>query len=105
MYNLFMAVGSSKPTQRQEMSNDTIYVLSATYNSPEVASAGGSMYLKGRNTIKAARLDEICMELTEAKVFYSRQEAWNWREDAASSGWQITPISAKKLFTEKLKGK
>ena len=85
------------------MSDDTVYVLSATYNHP---NKSGSMYLKGHDTMSLInKLDEICTELTEAKVFYSRQEAWNWREDAASSGWQITPISAKRLFTDKLKGK
>lgn len=87
------------------MSNDTIYVLSATHNKGRET---GSMYLKEPGPRLSVglgtNLDEICTELTKAKVFYSRQDAWNALESAASSGWQITPISAKRLFTEKLKG-
>ena len=80
------------------MSNDTIYVLSMT------DSDGKSIFVKGKHAAKTV-IDNITKNLTKATVFYSKQEAWNWREDSASQGWQITPISAKKLFTEKLKGK
>lgn len=80
------------------MSNDTIYVLSMT------DSVGESIFVKGQYDW-AASIDNVTKNLTEARVFCRKQEAWNWREDSASQGWQITPISAKKLFTEKLKGK
>ena len=84
------------------MSDDTVYILSATYNSVD---GDGSMYLKGEFTGPGtANVNEIAIDITDAKVFYSEQEAWDYRENAPSSGWQITPISAKKLFTKKLKG-
>lgn len=56
------------------------------------------MYVQATAPIGVAAID-IC----DAKVFYSKQEAWNYREDNISSAWQITPISAKTLFTKKLK--
>jgi hypothetical protein len=80
--------------------SDTIYVLSATYHSGD---GDGSMYLRGEYALGGNSVNEVATEITEAKVFYSRQDAWNYREDAPSNGWQITPISAKKLFTKKLK--
>ena len=83
--------------------NDTIYVLSATYHSGD---GDGSMYIRGsRLNAHGAEVNTIANDITEAKVFYSKQAAWNYREDAPSNGWQITPISAKKLFTKKLSGK
>ena len=82
--------------------SDTIYVLSATYHSGD---GDGSMYLKGEYDAfsSTTHANEVANDITEAKVFYSRQDAWNYREDAPSNGWQITPYSAKKLFTKKLK--
>jgi len=86
--------------------SDTIYVLSFTYSD---GYGDGSMYLSGRYEPSNGELnaisDTIATDLVDAKVFYSKQEAWNYREDASSNGWQITPISAKKLFTKKLKSK
>ena len=85
--------------------NDIIYVLSATYNGPN-AGDDGNMYLGERYEQQIlGNTDTIAMSIENAKVFYSKQEAWNYREDAPSSGWQITPISAKVLFTKKLKSK
>ncbi len=78
--------------------NDTIYVLSMSGggNSGELFICAGGDY--------ADNLDKkITRNLLEAKVFYSRQDAWNYKEDEPTSGWQITPYSAKKLFTKKLK--
>lgn len=81
--------------------NDTIYVLSATYASN---LGDGSMYISERyNGPHIGECDTIATRIEDAKVFYSRQDAWNYREDAPSSGWQITAISAKTLFTKKLK--
>ena len=86
--------------------NDTIYVLSATYNSPD-GDGGGNMYMSARYEFDVTDniADTVAMNIENAKVFYSRQEAWNYREDAPSAGWQITPISAKTLFEKKLKSK
>lgn len=80
------------------MSNDTIYVLSMT------DSNGESIFVKDKYDW-APSIDGIVRNLTEARVFNTKEEAWDWRETAASSGWQITPISAKRLFTDKLAGK
>lgn len=80
--------------------SDTIYLLSATYNDPK---GDGNMYVQAGYPIGVAAIN-IC----EAKVFYTKQDAWNFREDYYGGGgasWQITPISAKKLFTKKLASK
>lgn len=80
------------------MSNDTVYVLSMT------DSNGESLFVMGKYDW-ADSIDSIVKNLTEARVFNTKEEAWDWRENAAYSGWQITPISTKRLFTDKLKGK
>ena len=84
--------------------NDNIYVLSATYSTP---GADGNMYMSERYEFDVTDniADTVTTNIENAKVFYSRQDAWNYREDAPSAGWQITPISAKVLFTKKLKSK
>lgn len=84
------------------MINDNVYVLSASYRSGD---GGGNMYIKGPAAINPNTLDEIVTELTEAKMFETEKDAWHYREyNAASSGWQITPISRKRLFKDKLVG-
>ena len=83
--------------------SDTVYVLSATYHSGD---GDGSMYLNGRErrSTGIGENDTIATDLTDAKVFYSEEEAWDYREGAPSNGWQITPISSKRLFKDKLVG-
>ena len=84
------------------MSKDTVYVLSATYHSGD---GDGSMYMSERYTGQVfGETDTIATDLTDAKVFYSEGEAWDYREGAPSNGWQITPISSKRLFKDKLVG-
>lgn len=86
--------------------SDTIYVLSATCRNGD---GDGSMYIRGTHEFGDDKLNTItvtvAVNIENAKVFYSRQEAWNYREDIPSNAWQITPISAKTLFTKKLKSK
>ena len=87
------------------MSNDTIYLLSLTCNTAEGTSIYMCNYVQG-NVDPGERDDykfDMSQDIRHAKVFYSRQDAWNFREDVDRREWQIMPISAKKLFTKKLK--
>lgn len=83
--------------------NDTVYVLSA----PGVIT-GETMYLRSRhgaNRNDKINLHYIVRQLSNAKIFNTEEEAREWRENWVSpNAWQITPIPAKKFFTDKLKG-
>lgn len=78
--------------------SDNIYLLSISDNRGE----DGNMYLNNCNRDDKT-LSHITYSILDAKVFYSKKDAWNYREDIHMGHWQITPISAKKLFTKKLK--
>ena len=78
--------------------NDTIYLLSMSDN----RGGDGNMYVNC-HAREDGSLAHISMSILNAKVFYSKQDAWNYREDIHMNHWQITPISAKKLFERKLK--
>ena len=77
--------------------NDTIYVLSMSNG------VSGELFISVSGDYIDMLDRKITRNINEAKVFYSRQDAWNYKEDEPTSGWQITPYSAKKLFTRKLK--
>lgn len=84
------------------MANDTAYVLSSTYNQ---GTNSGSVYFKGPAEINPNTLDECTKDLTYAKVFDTEKEAWECNEyNSATRTWQITPISRKRLFKDKLVG-
>ena len=77
--------------------SDTIYLLSISDHRGE----DGNMYI-GNNHRDDEAMSHVDLSILGAKVFYSKQDAWNYREDNHMQHWQITPISAKKLFTKKL---
>lgn len=89
--------------------SDTIYLLTISNNTP---GGDGNCYMCDYIT---GRVDEgerddykfdMSMNIKDAKVFYSKQDAWNFREDVdRADTWQITPMSALKVFTRKLKSK
>jgi len=89
--------------------NDDIYLLTISHNTP---GGDGNMYMCEYVTGNAHPDDrddykfDMSMDIKDAKVFYSRQDAWNFREDVErAQTWQITPMSALKVFTRKLKSK
>ena len=81
--------------------SDTIYLL--TISSGGRTTDDGNLYITNPNTDH----DEfdLSMSIKDAKVFYSRQDAWNFREDIDRREWQITPMSALNVFKRKLKSK
>ena len=84
------------------MKNDTAYVLSSTYNQ---GTNSGSVYFKGPAEINPNTLDEVSKELKYAKIFDTEKEAWECKEYiSATKTWQITPISRKRLFKNRLVG-
>ena len=89
--------------------NDNIYLLTISHNTP---GGDGNLYMcnyiEGR--VDPGERDDykfdMSMNIKDAKVFYSRQDAWNFREDVGrAQTWQITPMSALKVFTKKLANK
>ena len=84
--------------------SEMVYVLSATYHS---ADGDGSMYLGPR--YEGSSNDEVDVDtiasLSDCLVFYTEQEAWEYRESSPSNGWQITPLPAKRVFLKRLKGR
>lgn len=84
------------------MNNDIAYVLSSTYNQ---GTESGSVFFKGPSKINPNTLDEVSKDLKYAKVFDTEREAWECNEyNSATKTWQITPISRKRLFKDKLVG-
>ncbi len=89
--------------------SDAIYFLTLTNNTP---GGDGNLYMcdyiQGR-VDEGDRDDyqfDMSMSIKDAKVFYSKQDAWNFREDVGrAQTWQITPMSAKAVFERKLKAK
>jgi hypothetical protein len=89
--------------------NDNFYLLTISNNTP---GGDGNIYMCD---YIPGRVDEgdrddykfdMSMDIKDAKVFYSRQDAWNFREDVGRGHtWQITPMSAKAIFERKLKSK
>ena len=78
------------------MSNETVYVLSASYNS---GLDEGNMYIDG----KRGDEDTISTSVYSAMIFQTEQDAWEYREhECKSTGWQITPFPRKRIFLEKL---
>ncbi len=77
----------------------TIFILSITRGS-------GSLYVNKTvysNSEHGNKLDECTEEVTDAMWFKTENEANDYRFNvAASSNWQIQPISKKKLFKMKL---
>ena len=72
------------------MSSNTVYILSASYHGDRL------MYIGTDN--------EATLRLGDAKIFPSDRHADEWKFRKQSTYWQVQPISAKKLFAEKLKG-
>ena len=82
--------------------NDIIYLLSLSSN----ASEDGNIYMCNPQTkFNGEEKFDMSMSIKDAKIFYSRQDAWNFREDVDRREWQITPMSAKAVFERKLKAK
>jgi hypothetical protein len=79
--------------------NDKIYLLSMS------GDVHGEFFIRAGSNYLDMLDKKITKNITEAKVFYSRQDAWVHKQDEPTSGWQITPYSAKKLFEKKLKSK
>ncbi len=89
--------------------SDTIYVLTISHNTP---GGDGNIYMCNYKTgdVEDGERDDykfdMSMNIKDAKVFYSKQDAWNFREDVGrAQTWQITPMSALKVFTRKLANK
>jgi len=80
--------------------SDNIYLLSIS----DQRGDDGNMYINN-HTRDDGSLAHISRSILDAKVFYDKRDAWNYREDLHMGHWQITPVSAKKLFTKKLKSK
>jgi len=84
--------------------NDNIYLLTITNNAP---GGDGNLYMCNPQTKFNGEYNfDMSMSLRDAKVFYSYSDAWNFREDVDREyTWQITPMSALKVFTRKLQSK
>ena len=77
--------------------SDNIWLISIT----DQRGDDGSLYLNCAPRMGSS-LAHVSTSILNAKVFYSKKDAWNYREDVHMGHWQLTPISAKKLFTKKL---
>ena len=83
--------------------NDNIYLLTISNNTP---GGDGNIYMCNPQTkFNGEEKFDMSMSIKDAKIFYSRQDAWNFREDVDRREWQITPMSALKVFTRKLQSK
>ena len=77
------------------MDNDTLYLLSVNYQTQSAAYITDPRFPDD--------LFDLSMSLNDAKVFDSREAAWGHREDIdRAETWDITPISAKELFKQRL---
>ena len=77
------------------MDNDTLYLLSVNYQTQSASYITDPGHHGG--------LFDLSMSIKDAKVFDSREAAWNHRGNIdRAETWDITPISAKDLFKQRL---
>ena len=75
--------------------NKILYILSVNYQTQSASYITEPRHHGG--------LFDLSMSIKDARVFDNKQDAWDWREiiDRAET-WDITPISAKDLFKQRL---